>query len=166
MNWVSCRVSCLCITRRSPRLITFSSLWLHLQLPLHVCLYACNSSSLHSSRSSNSLLPWIALQPPMFQCPTSTLARASVLLACIALEVLIVSYPTSPSNLPSFNTLHLCLMKLKEGVLRSIISSQVQQQGELEEISFKGRFNPTLLTKMALVAQGTKEEEEFFDCLA
>jgi hypothetical protein len=57
-------------------------------------------------------------------------------------------------------------MKLKEGVLRSIISSQVQQQGELEEISFKGRFNPTLLTKMALVAQGTKEEEEFFDCLA
>jgi hypothetical protein len=50
-------------------------------------------------------------------------------------------------------------MKLKEGVMRSIVSSQVRQQRELEAISFKGRFNPTLLTKMALVAQGTKEEE-------
>jgi hypothetical protein len=100
----------------------------------------------------------------MFQCPT--LARASLVLACIAMEVLIVSYHASPYNLPCFNTLHLCLTKLKEGVLRSVVSSQVQQQGELEAISFKGRFNTTLFTKMALVVQDTKEEEEFFDCLA
>jgi hypothetical protein len=44
--------------------------------------------------------------------------------------------------------------------MRIIVSSQVQQQqGKLEARSFKRRFNPTLFTKMALVAQGTKEEE-------
>lgn len=167
MTWVSCRVSWPCITQRSPRLITFSSLCLHLHLSAHVYLYACNGSGLHSSRSSNSLLQCIALQPPMFQCPTSMLTRASLVLACIALEVLIVSCPTLPCNLPCFNTLHLHLTKLKEGVLRSIILTQVQQQQrEPEAISFKGRFSPTLLTKMALVAQGTKEKEEYFDCLA
>ncbi len=35
-------------------------------LSSHVFLYACNGSSLRSSRSSNSLLPCIALQPPWF----------------------------------------------------------------------------------------------------
>ncbi len=52
----------------------------------------------------------------------------------------------------------------EEGILRSIISSQTLQHAELAT-SFKVKFSPTH-TKMALVARGTKEEEQFFYCLA
>jgi hypothetical protein len=76
---------------RSLCLVTFLPLCLHLHLSSHVYLCACNGSRLHSSRSFNSLLPCITLQPPLFQHPTSTLVRASLGLACIALKVLIVS---------------------------------------------------------------------------
>jgi hypothetical protein len=82
-------------------LVTFLPLCLHLPL-------SCGSG-LHSSRSSNSLLPCIALQPPLFQHPTSTLVGASLVLACIALNVLIVSCLASPCNFPCFNILHLRL---------------------------------------------------------
>jgi hypothetical protein len=61
MNWVSCWVSCLCIARRSPHLVTFLPLCLHLHLSSHVYFYACNGFGLHSSGSSNSLLPYITL---------------------------------------------------------------------------------------------------------
>jgi hypothetical protein len=68
-----------------------------------------------------------------------------MVLVCIILEILIVSYLTSPYNLPCFSTLHLCLQKLEKGVMRSTVSSRVQQQqGELATTSFKVRFSPTL----------------------
>jgi hypothetical protein len=106
-------------------------------------------------------MPCITLQPFVFQHLTSTITRASLVLACITFKVLIVPCPSSPYNLSCFNALCRHLQGLEEGILRSIISSQIlQQQGELAT-SIKVRFSPTY-TKMALVAQGIEEEEEFF----
>ncbi len=95
MNWVSWWVSNSCIAQRSPCLITFLPLCLHLHFLLHVYLYTCNGYGLHSSRISNSLMFCITLQPLLFQHLTSTLARTSLVMACIALEVLIISYISS-----------------------------------------------------------------------
>lgn len=125
MNWVSYQLSYMCIAQKSLHLVTFLPLCLHLHLSLHVYLYICNGFGLHNFKSFNSLLPYITLQPPMFQHPTSMLVGTSLVLACIILEI-IVFYRASPYNLPCFNTLHLHLQKLKGGILRNIVSSQVQ----------------------------------------
>jgi hypothetical protein len=42
LNWVSCWLSFLCIAWRSPCLITFLPLCLHLHFSSHLYLYACN----------------------------------------------------------------------------------------------------------------------------
>jgi hypothetical protein len=94
---------------RSLCLVTFLPLCLHLHFSSHVYHCACNGSRLHSSRSFNNLLPCIILQPLLFQHPTSTPVGASLVLACIALKVLIVSCLVLPCNFSCFNILHLCL---------------------------------------------------------
>jgi hypothetical protein len=52
-----------------PIYITFLFLCLHLHLSLHVYLYTCNDFGLHNFRNSNSLLPYIALQPSYVSAP-------------------------------------------------------------------------------------------------
>jgi hypothetical protein len=125
MNWVSCWVSSSCITWRSPHLINFLLLCLHLHFLLHVYLYACNGYGLHNFGSSNNLMPCIALEPLVFQRLKFTLARTSLVLIYITLEVLIILCPSSPYNLLCFNAFRWHLQGLEERILRSTISSQI-----------------------------------------
>lgn len=80
-----------------------------------------------------------------FICHCMFTSTITMVLACLTLEIIIVSYLTSPYNLPCFSTLRLCLQEFEEGVMKSTVSSQVQQQqAELATTSFKVRFSPIL----------------------
>ncbi len=125
MNWVSCWVSSSCIAWRSPHLINFLTLCLHLHFLSHVYLYACNGYGLHNFGNSNNLMPCITLEILVFQRLEFMLAKTSLVLAYITLEVLIVLCLSSPYNLLCFNAFRRHFQGLEKRILRNTISSQI-----------------------------------------